>query len=175
MTVTVAQSVGGYGQGGVVIGTDVASGEDATLHYRDRILVVAIIGKPGTGKSSLMEHLILADLANGTPGLVIDPHGLLAERVISLASPEVKHRLFLLEVDEECPFGLNLLDVDESRPDYITWAADSVIDTVKKLYGQADDYVPRLEKYLQRTKARSDPGRGSMPQACRWWWSCRCR
>src|SRR4051794_39664358 len=81
------------------------------LPLADRPKGVAIIGKPGTGKSSLLEHQILADLERGTPGMVIDPHGVLVERVMQYASPKQAGRIILLEADPDEPFGLNLLGV----------------------------------------------------------------
>ena len=58
-----------------VIGTDVTTGQACSLPYAERDLGLAIVGKSGTGKSSIFEHLILGDLIAGTPGMVIDPHG----------------------------------------------------------------------------------------------------
>src|SRR3954454_11794775 len=96
----------------VELGRDVESGKRVWLRYADRVRGVSMIGKMGTGKSSLLEHLVLADIEQGTPGMVIDPHGLLAERIVRLTPPEHAHRVVLLEVDQDHPFGLNLLDVD---------------------------------------------------------------
>ena len=135
----------------VVIGKDVNIYEDVHLSYADRNLGVAIIGKSGTGKSSLLEHMILTDLEQGTPGMVIDPHGLLVQRVMQLATPEQADRIILLEALQTAPFGLNLLAVREPTDDDddpVMWAADSVVATVKKLYGEEDEYLPRLERYL---------------------------
>src|SRR4051794_34232103 len=57
--------------GDVLIGYDRKSSEHVVLRYEDRDRGVSINGKSGTGKSSLLEHLILADLEQGTPGMVI--------------------------------------------------------------------------------------------------------
>jgi hypothetical protein len=92
----------------VLLGTDIRTGEQVRLPYADRRKGVAIIGKSGTGKSTLIEHLIRVDLNYGVPGMVIDPHGLLVERVMQLATPEQAERIILLEADEEGTFGLNL-------------------------------------------------------------------
>lgn len=136
----------------VVIGKDVNIYEDVHLHYGDRDLGVAIIGKAGTGKSSLLEHMILTDLEQGTPGMVIDPHGLLAQRVMELATPEQADRIILLEAVPSAPFGLNLLAVrepldEDDRP--AVRAVDNVVDTIKKLYREDDSFLPRLERYLK--------------------------
>jgi hypothetical protein len=134
--------------GDVLLGYDRASDEPVVLRYQDRDRGVSVIGKSGTGKSSLLEHLILADLERGTSGMVIDPHGRLAERIVRLAPPEHAQNIVLLEVNEEHPFGLNLLDVDRSKGDYVTLAADSVLEAVKKLHGEGDTFQPRLEYWL---------------------------
>jgi hypothetical protein len=160
-----------YGPNGVAIGVDRATGNDVIVNYDDRDLGVAMIGRSRTGKSSLMEHLILEDIANGTPGLVIDPHGRMADRVLSLAPSSAAHRIVLLDPSEGEPFGLNLLACRESLPgtrdDPVTWAADSVIETVKKLYGEADEYLPRLERYLNLAARTLIPSELTLADALR--------
>src|SRR3954447_22205370 len=101
----------------VSLGADVSTGDPVELPYGDRDLGVALVGKAGTGKSSILEHLILADLEHGTPGMVIDPHGPLAQRVMQSATPEQADRIILLEAVRTAPFGLNLLDVRDPIDD----------------------------------------------------------
>jgi ABC-type lipoprotein export system ATPase subunit len=43
-----------------------------------------IIGKTGTGKSTLLENLVIQDIQNGEGVCVIDPHGSLAEKHLSM-------------------------------------------------------------------------------------------
>lgn len=95
---------------GVLLGYDVRSGEDVGLPDALRPRGVTVIGKTGTGKSTLLEQLLLADLHRGTPAVVIDPHGRLAGRVLSLAPSRAADRLILLEPWPDRPFRLNLLD-----------------------------------------------------------------
>ena len=97
--------------GRVLVGTDTKTRSPVYLPYADRDLGVALIGKAGKGKSTILEHMILADLEHGTPGMVIDPHGLLAQRVMELATSEQADRIILLEAVPSAPFGLNLLAV----------------------------------------------------------------
>jgi hypothetical protein len=137
------------GRGGdVLIGYERESDEPVVLRYEDRDTGVSVIGKSGTGKSSLLEHLVLSDLEHGIPGMVIDPHGRLAERIVRFAPAMGADNIVLLEVNEEHPFGLNLLDVDRSKQDHVTLAADSVLEAVKKLHGETDTFQPRLEYWL---------------------------
>ena len=54
----------------------------------DRFSHVYVIGKTGTGKSTLMENMALQDLARGNGFALIDPHGdLLAYIFTSNARP----------------------------------------------------------------------------------------
>jgi hypothetical protein len=154
----------------VIIGNDVRTGERVALPYQRRDLGVAIIGRSGTGKSSILERLILADLTQGTPGLVIDPHGRLAERVITLAPSSAASRIVLLEPSITEPFGLNLLACREpidDEDDPVSWAADSVVATVKKLYGEQDEYLPRLEHYLDLAARTLIPNNRTLADAPR--------
>src|SRR4051794_26700538 len=154
----------------VLLGVDANTGDPVELRHEDRTLGVSLVGKRGTGKSSLLEHLILADVENGTPGMVIDPHGLLAHRVIGLATPEQAKRIVLLEALTSKPFGLNLLalrDPVDEDDDPVSWAADSVVEAVKKLYGQQDEYLPRLEQYLDLAVRTLIPNNRTLAQVPR--------
>src|SRR5206468_3821668 len=51
------------------------------IKREDRFSHVYIVGKTGTGKSTLLETMALEDLALGNGFAVIDPHGDLVERV----------------------------------------------------------------------------------------------
>jgi len=102
-----------------------------------------MIGKSGRGKSTLLEHLILADLQQGTAAVAIDPHGVLAKRIAGIVPPEYAERLILVEVNEDVAFGLNMLDIDDkARDSRVTWAADNVVGTIKRLYDEDAEFQP---------------------------------
>src|SRR6266481_4850773 len=52
------------------------------IKQADRLSHMYVIGKTGTGKSTLLETLALQDIAHGRGMMLIDPHGDLAERVV---------------------------------------------------------------------------------------------
>jgi type IV secretory pathway VirB4 component len=51
------------------------------IKTEDRFSHIYVIGKTGTGKSTLLETIALQDLARGNGFALIDPHGDLVERV----------------------------------------------------------------------------------------------
>src|SRR5437660_8545026 len=53
------------------------------IKNEDRFSHVYIIGKTGTGKSTLIETMALQDLERGNGFALVDPHGDLAERIAS--------------------------------------------------------------------------------------------
>jgi hypothetical protein len=147
----------------VVIGTDTETGEPVSIPYEARDEGLSLVGRQGTGKSTVLERLILADLQHSTPGIVIDPHGRLAQRVIEIATPEQAERIVLLEADETAPFGLNLFAVsDPNNAGLVSKAAKSVVTAIKKLYGQQDEYLPRLEYYLDLAARTLIPNRRTL-------------
>lgn len=91
------------------------SNRPITLPVADFMCHVHVLGKIGTGKSTVLLNIaaqLMNDAAN--PGLiVIDPHGDLAERVID-AVPEnrVRDVVYLLPTDLANPVGFNLMDGD---------------------------------------------------------------
>ena len=51
------------------------------IKQADRLSHMYIIGKTGTGKSALLERLVLSDIEAGEGLALVDPHGDLAERI----------------------------------------------------------------------------------------------
>ena len=114
----------------------------------DRRRHLYLIGKTGTGKSTLILSLILADLAAGRGLALLDPHGDLARAVID-AMP--RHRipdcLYLDPADLEFPAGFNPLFnvVADRRP----LVAAHIVAAFRHIW--ADSWGPRLEYLLQNS------------------------
>jgi len=53
----------------------------------DRFAHIHIIGKTGTGKSTLLETMVLQDIRLGHGLALVDPHGDLVERVAAAVPP----------------------------------------------------------------------------------------
>jgi type IV secretory pathway VirB4 component len=48
----------------------------------DRLYHMYVIGRTGTGKSTLLETLMRQDIAQGNGMALLDPHGDLAEKIV---------------------------------------------------------------------------------------------
>src|SRR4051812_38323043 len=58
------------------------------IRHADRRYHMAIVGRTGMGKSTLMETLIAADIRAGAGFALLDPHGDTAEKIVKLIPPE---------------------------------------------------------------------------------------
>ncbi|MBZ0149278.1 MAG: type IV secretion system DNA-binding domain-containing protein [Pseudorhodoplanes sp.] len=130
--------------GHCVLGT-LASGESVPLTHDDRRRHLYLIGKSGTGKSTLLFNLMLADLALGRGFALLDPHGDLA-RDVADATPS--HRtndvLYFDPADLSHPVAFNPLErvpLDQ-RP----LVSAHIVAAFKHLWG--DSWGPRLEYIL---------------------------
>ena len=76
----------------------------------DRFLHVYVIGKTGTGKSTLIETMALQDLERGNGFALIDPHGDLVARVAARIPTSHRDRVIYLDAtDPTQPYGYNPL------------------------------------------------------------------
>jgi type IV secretory pathway TraG/TraD family ATPase VirD4 len=112
----------------------------------DRFLHVYVIGKTGTGKSSLIETMALQDLERGNGFALIDPHGDLVARVAAQVPTSQQDRLIYLNAtDPNQPYGYNpLRHVSENR---IAPAASGMMDVFKKMW--PDAWGVRMEHILR--------------------------
>ncbi|HEX3533480.1 MAG TPA: type IV secretion system DNA-binding domain-containing protein [Gemmatimonadaceae bacterium] len=112
----------------------------------DRRAHMYVIGKTGTGKSSLLEAMIRQDVLSGNGLALFDPHGDLAERLYAWMPESRKSDLIYLNVpDPEQPFGFNPLQ--GVPPLRRTLAANGIVEAMKKLFDDA--WGMRLEYILR--------------------------
>jgi len=116
------------------------------IRKADRRSHMYVIGSTGTGKSTLLKTLIREDMWNGEGLALFDPHGDLAEEVVSLVPPSRQGDLIYLDVPDRSrvwhfnPFA----DVPEERR---AVAAAGMVEVFKKLW--PDEWGPRLEHLLR--------------------------
>lgn len=112
----------------------------------DRFAHIYIIGKTGTGKSTLVESMALQDLERGKGFALIDPHGDLVERVAARAARSGRQDVIYLNAsDPNQPYGYNPLR--QVRGDYIALAASGLMEVFKKMW--PDAWGVRMEHILR--------------------------
>ena len=116
------------------------------IKREDRFSHVYVIGKTGTGKSTLLETMARQDLSRGNGFALIDPHGDLVERI---AQSVPAHRqgdvLYLNAADPTQPYGYNPLR--RVRQDHIALAASGLMETFQKMWPEA--WGVRMEHILR--------------------------
>src|SRR5712692_11942353 len=97
-----------------VLGIDTLTGERVTLARASRLRGTYIIGASGTGKSELIENLVIEDIKQGIGVSVLDPYGDLIQNILVRLPEHREQDVILLDLlDTEYPFGLNLLSCSD--------------------------------------------------------------
>jgi hypothetical protein len=116
------------------------------IRLPDRRSHMYVIGKTGTGKSTLFETLIQHDIRAGRGVAVLDPHGDLIERLLAWLPKERAADLIHFDVsDSSQPLGFNPLS--GVLPGKRALAASGLLEAFKKIW--ADSWGPRLEHILR--------------------------
>src|SRR2546425_1732159 len=112
----------------------------------DRLAHMYIIGKTGTGKSTLIANLAHQDLVHGEGFALLDPHGDLAEHVLRLVPEERWADLIYFNVpDTAHPVAFNPLE--SGQPALKPLVASGLISVFKKIW--AESWGPRMEYILR--------------------------
>lgn len=116
------------------------------IRKADRRSHMYVIGATGTGKSTLLKTLILQDLWRGEGLALFDPHGDLAEEMVSLIPASRRGDLIYLDVpDRSRVWHFNPLGgIPEVRH---ALAAAGIVEVFRKLW--SDEWGPRLEHLLR--------------------------
>jgi Type IV secretion-system coupling protein DNA-binding domain len=78
------------------------------IKSEDRFLHVYVIGKTGTGKSTLLETMALQDIERGNGFALIDPHGDLVARIAARIPTSQRDRVLYLDAtDPTQPYDYN--------------------------------------------------------------------
>jgi len=118
------------------------------IKKKDRRRHIYIIGKSGTGKSTLIANMAINDLRNKEGLAVIDPHGDLTEILLDyIPSFRINETCFLDPSDTEYPFHLNPLEI--KNPAHKELVASNIVAIFYKLYYYS--WGPRLEYILRNT------------------------
>lgn len=120
------------------------------LSTSDRRNHLYVIGKTGTGKSTLTRNLILQDIYAGKGVGVIDPHGGLAADILEhVPASRIGDVVYFDPSDFDHPIGFNL--VAQVRPDRRHLVASGIVDAFKGIWSES--WGPRLEYILYASVA----------------------
>jgi len=116
----------------------------------DRRRHMYIIGKTGTGKTQLLEELVMQDIYAGRGTAVIDPHGDLTDGIMARLPPErAEDVIYFDPSDTERPMGLNMLEsYTEEQKHYVV---TSIVGLMYKLYDPMKTGIigPRFEHAIR--------------------------
>jgi hypothetical protein len=112
----------------------------------DRFSHIYVIGKTGTGKSTLLESMALQDAAQGNGFALIDPHGDLVERVAARIPSSRQHdTIYFDAAAPDQQWGYNPLR--RVGPQYVPLAASGLMEAFKKMWPEA--WGVRMEHILR--------------------------
>ncbi len=129
---------------------------DVRLSSNDRLRHSYIIGKTGTGKSSLLASMAIQDIVAGNPCIVIDPHGELCDNIIAAVPEKSLDNIVLIDPSKSAEYpacSLNVFDVGAVKSelelmrekDYWTNELTSMFIS---LY-TAEIFGPRIQEYFR--------------------------
>lgn len=118
------------------------------IQHEDRRRHTYIVGKTGTGKSTLIANMVINDFKNGQGVGVIDPHGDLSAILLDyIPKTRINDIVYLDPSNKQRAFVLNPLEVnDKSQKELVV---SGIIAIFEKLYGHS--WGPRLEHILRNT------------------------
>ncbi len=111
------------------VGRDVIS-----IAAASRTQHLVCVGQTGTGKSTLLENLIIADIERGAGVGFLDPHGSSAERILdAIPRKRMKDVIYFDATDQEYPIGLNPL-AGNYEPQLI---ASNLVSAMKSIWSES--------------------------------------
>jgi len=139
---------------GLYLGDSVFRGQNTPVYLKtdDRRRHMYIIGQTGTGKSVLLNSLVLQDIKAGKGVALIDPHGSDIDELLEKIPPERAEDVILFDVsDIERPLGLNILEAETEEQKNMM--INAFIALLYKLYDPNHQGImgPQLERAIRNT------------------------
>ncbi|MBI4100847.1 DUF87 domain-containing protein [Candidatus Microgenomates bacterium] len=153
-------------EGGLLLGHNLFRGsrKEVRLSDEDRRRHVYIVGQTGTGKSTILKHLIVQDMLAGKGLAFIDPHGDAAEEILTFVPKNRTEDVIYFSPGEmDYPLGLNLFEFEtEDQKDFLIQEA---INMLYKLYDPQHQGImgPIYEHWFRNAAlaVMADPNGGS--------------
>jgi energy-coupling factor transporter ATP-binding protein EcfA2 len=123
---------------------DVAAPRKLSIPVKDSLEHTHLIGPTGSGKSTAMLHLILADIKAGRSVLVIDPKADLVNDILSRIPEKRAEDVIVIDPSDDCPVGFNPLGFrNYENPALI---ADAILGVLKEIW--SDSWGVRIQDVL---------------------------
>ena len=116
------------------------------IRREDRRAHMYVIGKTGSGKSTLIETLVRRDIEAGNGLALLDPHGDLVERVAAAVPNGRKDDVIYFNVPESSG-RLAFNPLEPTLPSNRSLAVSGLLEVFKKIW--SDSWGPRLEHVLR--------------------------
>ena len=105
-----------------------------------------VIGKTGTGKTTLIENMAISDMRVGNGLALIDPHGDLAEHLLNfIPKRRIEETIYFNPSDLDYPIAFNPLEKVDRDHHYLV--ASGLISVLKKIWYEF--WGPRMEHILR--------------------------
>ncbi len=115
------------------------------IKRKDRRQHTYIVGKTGTGKTTLLFNLAIQDIINGEGLCIVDQHGDFVEGIITKIPRErIKDIVYFNPIDAEYPIGFNVLEVPDVK--YKHLVASDLMAIFTKIW--ANVWSARMEYIL---------------------------
>lgn len=115
---------------------------------RDRRRHLWVVGKTGTGKSTLIANMVIDDLKKGRGVAVIDPHGDTCETVLNyIPKNRINETIYFNPADRDYPIVINPLEVTTKEE------AELVVSGLMSIFTKvwANVWSARMEYILRNT------------------------
>ena len=115
------------------------------IKEKDRLRHVYVIGKTGTGKSTLLENMAIQDIQDGNGIAFVDPHGKSAELLLDyIPENRINDVLYFAPFDLDYPISFNVMeDVGMDKRHLV---ANGLMSAFKKIW--VDSWSARMEYIL---------------------------
>jgi len=121
------------------------SGRPLATSVEDGMTHLFLLGRTGSGKSTVILNLVSQDMEAGRGLIVVDPKSDLVEDIIARVPTHREDDIIILDpTDDERPVGINLLAGGVEAPELV---AEQILGTFHRLY--AASWGPRTDDILR--------------------------